>query len=123
MPRLERYVMYRKNRRHERVPVVLGVRYGTDAPDHRANADALSEAGLHIRSNLVCRVGTRIRLLVELPDGPFEHTGEVMWAIQVPDHLKSSMVYGMGIKFIDPAPAWTATFERWKQSQTADVSE
>jgi Tfp pilus assembly protein PilZ len=123
MPPHERFVMYRKDRRHERVPVVLRVRYGINALDHEADADALSEAGLHISSNVVCKAGTRIRLLVELPDGPFEHTGEVMWAIQVPEHLESSMVYGMGVEFIEPGPAWSARFERWKQSQTADVPE
>ena len=122
MPPRERFDMHGEDRRHERVPVVVHVRYGINVLDHEADADALSEAGLHIRTNDVCKVGTRIRLTVELPDGPFEHNGEVMWAIRVPGHLKDSMVYGMGIEFVEPSPAWSVAFENWKQRQTANAT-
>jgi hypothetical protein len=32
------------------------------------------------------------------------------------------MVYGMGIEFVEPSPAWSVAFETWKQGQAADAT-
>ena len=39
--------------------------------------------------------------------------GEVVWAIRVPEHERSSMVCGMGVQFVGPAPWWPAFFRQW----------
>jgi Tfp pilus assembly protein PilZ len=109
------------NRGTERVPSRLTVRYGAHSPDRQDEVDNISETGLCIHTNQVYKVGTQIRLHLEFPERTIVHTGEVMWAIRVPDHLRESMVCGMGIRFVNPEPGWTAIFRRWKESLARTV--
>jgi hypothetical protein len=40
----------------------------------------------------------------------------VTWAIRVPEHLRETMVCGMGVGFVDPDPGWATFFEAWRES-------
>jgi len=41
-------------------------------------------------------------------------TGEVLWAIRVPEHMASTLICGMGVRFVDTVPDWTDFFRRWR---------
>jgi len=73
----------------------------------------LSEGGLCIRTNEVLKTGSRILSALEMPDGQVHVTGEVMWAIRVPEHQTAFMEYGMGVQFLDSPPEWKRVFRRW----------
>jgi Tfp pilus assembly protein PilZ len=108
-------------RRHDRIRTRLKVRFGVGNTDREELCQSISEGGLYIGTNDVYKVGTRLTVKVELPEGTVCHRGEVVWAIKVPEHLRDSMVCGMGISFIDPDPEWPAFFRRWKASMGAPI--
>ncbi len=108
-----------QSRRHGRVRTRLVIHYGVRTTDHSAFAESISEAGLHIDTNDVFEVGTRLILRVEFPERVICHRGEVTWCIRVPEHMSDSMVCGMGIRFLDPAPRWPEFFRRWKATLAA----
>jgi hypothetical protein len=110
-------LIYRKERRSARLRTELRVRYGVESLDHVEQAQNICEGGLYIATNRVLEVGTRIQLAIAFPDQEPLLAGEVVWAIQVPEHLRQSVVYGMGIRFVDPHPAWPECFRRWKEAQ------
>ena len=101
-------------RTHERVDARLLVRYGISSIDREDYAENISAGGLYIRTNRVFKVGTLVKLVVEFPGHPFHHQAEVAWAIQVPDKLRESLMYGMGIEFVSPDPAWPDFFREWR---------
>jgi hypothetical protein len=103
-----------RHRRDERVRTRLRVRYGIGAIDRESFAESISAGGLYIATNDVFKVGTRLVLRIEFPERAVCHSGEVTWAIHVPDHLQDRMVCGMGVAFIDPDPQWQEFFLRWK---------
>ena len=97
-------------RRTERCQTALVVRYGAASIDRCDTVADISEGGVCIRTNDVYAVGTRLQMLIEFPDRTVHQRGEVMWAIRVPEHLRDSMLHGMGIQFLDPEPGWSAYF-------------
>ena len=103
-----------EKRRSVRVPSQLPVRYGYVTVDRSAVAENVSEGGLYIRTNQVLAVGSQIAMEIEFPERTVVHTGEVLWAIRVPEHLAQTMVCGMGIRFVDTVPDWIEFFARWK---------
>ncbi len=109
----------RSSRRHERVRTTLWVSYGVDSIDAAGCAESVSEGGLHINTNDVLAVGTRLVLRIEFPERAVLQKGEVMWAICVPEHLRNEMVCGMGIQFLDPDPKWVTFFRDWRAALAA----
>jgi hypothetical protein len=107
-------------RRHERFRAALQVRYGTVSCDHVGPAENISLSGLCIRTNQVFPTGTRIRMQIDFPDRTVHHTGEVMWAIKVPEHDMGTMMCGMGIQFIAPGAAWAEFFSDWRQGRDSE---
>jgi hypothetical protein len=103
-----------ERRRHERFRTKLQVRYGIISCDLTGPVDNLSLSGLCIRTNEVFPAGTRIKMQIEFPEGIVHHSGEVMWAIKVPDEQMSTMMCGMGIQFIDSGPEWAKFFAGWQ---------
>ena len=108
-------------RRHDRIRTRLKVRFGVGNTNREELSESISEGGLYISTNDVYKVGMRLVVKVEFPEGTVCHRAEVVWAIRVPEHLRESMVCGMGITFIDPDPGWSAFFRRWKASIGAPV--
>ncbi len=106
-------------RRHDRIRICLPVSYGTESTENHGHAESISEGGLYINTNDVCKVGTRLIVLIEFPDRVVCHRGEVVWAIRVPEHLRDSMVCGMGISFTDADPQWSKFFQTWMSSAGA----
>jgi Tfp pilus assembly protein PilZ len=101
-------------RRHERIETRLQVKYGTHGFDLSAPLENISLSGICIRTNDVFPAGTRIKIQIEFPDRQIVHTGEVMWAIKVPERDKATMMCGMGIQFVDPGDEWADFFASWK---------
>ena len=106
--------MTEETRKGPRVRSHLPVRYGYVTVDRSAVAENISEGGLYIRTNQVLPVGSQISMEIEFPERTVVHTGEVLWAIRVPEHLAETMVCGMGVRFIDTVPGWSEFFARWK---------
>ena len=104
------------SRRHSRVRARLWVSYGIDSIDSAGCAESVSEGGLHISTNEVLGVGTRLVLRIEFPERAVLQLGEVTWAIRVPEHLRDEMVCGMGIRFLDLDPEWMEFFRGWQGS-------
>jgi uncharacterized protein (TIGR02266 family) len=108
-----------ERRKFERVPSRLAVRYGYVTLDREGIADNVSEGGLFIRTNQVFPMGTHLRLEVDFPERTIQQSGEVMWAIKVPEHQVETMICGMGIRFVDTEPGWPEFFRRWMADVTA----
>jgi len=90
------------------------VRYGYVTIDRAAVAENVSEGGLYIRTNQVLPVGSQIAMEIEFPGRTVAQTGEVLWAIRVPEHMASTLICGMGVRFVDTVPDWTDFFRRWR---------
>ncbi len=106
-------------RQHERVKTRLVVTFGQSSPEFSGEAENLSEEGLFISTGHTFRVGTRLILQIEFPDRVVSQHGEVVWSIPVPEHMRGSMVGGIGIQFIYPDPQWPAFFRAWRDSGDA----
>ena len=94
----------------------LQVRFGRETRDRRAPVANVSEGGLCIRTNDVLKTGSRILLAIEMRGKEIHLTGEVMWAIRVPEHQTEFMEYGMGVQFLDAGPEWKRAFAAWKDA-------
>jgi len=103
-----------EKRQSPRVRTCLPVRYGYVTLDRTAVAENISEGGLYIRTNQVLPVGSQIAMEIEFPERTVVQTGEVLWAIRVPQHMAATLICGMGIRFVDTSPGWTDFFQRWK---------
>ncbi len=106
-------------RRFERLKTRLQVRYGPTAPERSDRVETISEGGLYINTNEIYKVGTRLLLEIDFPDRVVTQRGEVVWAIQVPEHLRRCLVCGIGIEFVYPDAAWATFFERYSAAQRA----
>ena len=98
---------------HDRVRVRLKVSYGLTSADCTAAAENISESGMYINTNQTFKPGTRLILQIEFPDRLCVHRGEVVWAIQAPEHLRGELICGMGIRFLKARPEWHAFFNEW----------
>ena len=98
-----------------RLPARLRVHYGVESADRNGFAENLSESGLYILTNRIYKVGTRLELICEFPERCTYHRGEVMWAIQVPEHMKKELVHGMGIQFTECEADWKKFYRRWNE--------
>lgn len=101
-------------RRHDRVPARLTVGYGPSSVQRQGDVESISEGGMYINTNDVYKVGTRLVLHIAFPERTVTQFGEVVWAIRVPEHMRQSMICGMGIRFINPDPNWPTWFRSWK---------
>ena len=104
-----------EKRRSPRILSRLPVRYGYVTVDRSAVAENISEGGLYIRTNQVLPVGSQISMEIEFPKRTVVQTGEVLWAIRVPEHLEQAMDCGMGVRFLDTIPDWIEFFTRWRR--------
>ncbi len=77
-------------------------------------AENISETGLYINTNHVFPVGTVLQVQIELPGSSILQQAKVVWAIQVPDHMKTSMICGMGVEFTGHNPEWPAVYRRYR---------
>lgn len=102
-----------KGRAHKR----LLVRFGTHSPEKSAFTKNVSDTGLFLQTNSVCKPGTTIQVLMQFPDREFSMWARVVWAKRVPPQLAHVLECGMGICFIDPSPEWLDYFRRWTGSE------
>ncbi len=105
-----------ERRQHERIATKLVARYGTHGFDLSAPLENISLSGACIRTNDVFPTGTRLKIRIDFPDRRIVHAGEVVWAIKVPERDMATMMYGMGIQFVDPGTGWAEFFAGWKAS-------
>ena len=100
-----------RNRSLKRIKVV----YGLETPDKVAFSKNISATGLRLRTNRVYRPGARIRLKIELPDGPVEAWATVIWAKKVPPVLAQTADCGMGLQLEEAPPEWRAHCAKLKE--------
>ena len=104
-----------ERRKLERVTASLPVRFGVSSTDRSGIAGSVSEGGLHIRTNETFKVGARVMVRIEFPNGEeVLNRGEVVWAIRVSEHLRESLEYGMGIRFVQIDDLWPKMFRDWQ---------
>jgi Tfp pilus assembly protein PilZ len=108
-----------RERRHARIRTRIRVSYGIGVADRSGLAESISEGGLYINTNDAYKVGTPLVLRIDFPERTVVQRGEVVWAIRVPEHLRESMVCGIGVSFVDPDPDWLAFFHRWRDALDA----
>lgn len=108
-----------ERRQQERIDTDLRVRYGQFTADREAIAVNVSMGGLFVKTNDIFPTGSELTLEIEFPERTVQLSGEVMWAIKVPEHQKEMLVCGMGVRFVQTEPGWPELFERWKQAATA----
>ena len=101
------------NRTVKRAPRRLMIRYGVDGPEKTAFTRNISDTGLFLQTNMVLRPGTTIQVKFELLKREFTLWAKVMWARKVPAQLARVMMAGMGVRFIDPPPAYLDTYQIW----------
>ena len=102
-------------RRQGRARRRIMVRYGLSAADKTAFTKNLSETGLFIQTNTVFKPGTTIHVAIQFPQETISMWAQVVWAKVVPAQLAHVLECGMGVRFIDPTPDWTAFFQEWKK--------
>jgi hypothetical protein len=103
---------------HPRVRGRLRVRFGLGKPDRSAFTMNVSLTGAFIRTNQVFGPGQTMKVELELPDGPITLLARVVWAKRVPAQLAHVLPCGMGVRFVDPGPEWTAAFDRWQTGKS-----
>lgn len=99
------------DRRLKRIKVM----YGSETPDHVAFTKNISPSGLRLRTNRIYRTGSRLRLRLDLPDGPVEAWARVVWAKQVPAILAQTADCGMGLEFEEAPPEWLAACAQFQK--------
>jgi len=84
-------------RRHNRIPVDLGVEFSHDGGELKAFARNISEGGLFIETNDALEIGSRLTLSFTLPgqSSPLVVPGEVVRRIE----LRSDFRFGLGVQF------------------------
>lgn len=93
----------------------IKVMYGLEKPDHVAFSKNISASGLRLRTNRVYHPGSRLRLWLDLPDGPVEAWARVVWAKQVPAILAQTADCGMGLELEEAPPEWLAVCAQIRQ--------
>lgn len=84
----------------KRVPFTHTVYYGTDSPPkYLSFVTDLSEDGIHIKTNAVFSIGTKLHLLISLEDKRYKAEGVVVWAKEWSSGLVPPAKSGMGLKF------------------------
>ncbi len=80
----------------------------------------LSSGGVFVNTRDPLPVGTRVRLLISLPDRdpPVPLVGQVV-RVQPPGEAQDP---GMGIEFVDTDPGTQARLEAWVQGLRADLA-
>ncbi len=68
----------------------------------------VTEGGVFVYSARVLEPGTRVRVVVRLPQGPTEARGVVRWAKRVPGSFLAHVRGGMGIEFTWVSPELAA---------------
>lgn len=86
----------------------IKVKYGLEKPEHVAFSKNISPSGLRLWTNRVYHPGSRLRLRLDLPDGPVEAWARVVWAKKVPAILAQTSDCGMGLELEEAPPEWLA---------------
>src|SRR5690349_20071586 len=89
------------NRRiHPRFAVDLDVSLSSEHNFYSGFAENISSGGVFIATHIAKRIGERLAISVNLPDGrPIRCTGEVRWVRMYSEH--SNVPPGLGIRFLD----------------------
>lgn len=93
----------------------IKVRYGLEKPDHVAFTKNISPSGIRIWTNRTYTPGSRLRLRLDLPDGPVEAWARVVWAKKVPAILGQTADCGMGLKVEEAPPEWLAACAQFRK--------
>lgn len=106
-------------RKAERHQVEVSVDFESDSNFYAGLSQNISAGGLFIATHRIKRVGERIHLKFTLPGGsnPIECETEVRWIRENSSLLRTDAATGMGVRFIDMAPADTAVIQKFIESR------
>ncbi|MDT8440305.1 MAG: PilZ domain-containing protein [Desulfuromonadales bacterium] len=83
-------------RRGKRIKLLFGV----DAPTRMAFTEDITREGLFIRTPLVIKTGTHVKVELHSPEGPIKLVAQVRWGKKIPQQLLHTLKGGMGLKII-----------------------
>src|SRR3954468_4207501 len=107
------------HRRAERQDLEVTVDFESDSNFYAGLSQNISAGGLFIATHRIKRVGERIHLKFTLPGAskPIECETEVRWIRENSSLLRTDAATGMGVRFIDMAPADTAIIQKFIESR------
>jgi len=109
----------KRTQAHPRSRARLVARFGPDRPERTGFTTNLSMSGAFVHTNLAYRPGTQLKVELVAGESKVALTARVIWAKVVPAGLGHLMPCGMGLRFIDPGPAWSSFFEQWRSGPAA----
>ena len=89
-----------ENRIKRRHPKRFSLKFGFDKAEKLGYTNDINYKGLFIRSAVVAKPGSKIRVEICHPDGLIALFGEVCWAKKIPASMIHKMKGGMGVQII-----------------------
>ncbi len=108
-------MMFREKRRYYRYPVAVRAYIASeDGPEFVADSLNISETGMAISSSATIKVGSKIRVKIELPDmpGPVLTSAEICWA---------DTTGRAGLRFVDVNPELTERLQLWLLERMSEM--
>lgn len=102
-----------------RIKKRIEVRFGKDKPTYPGYSGNISRSGMMIRTTRVFGPGSRLKVEIKTPDGPFMVGARVEWARAGTIQLLQTGRVGMGVRFIDPPEDFIA----WLSKREAGESK
>jgi uncharacterized protein (TIGR02266 family) len=106
-------------RKAERHHLEVSVDFESDSNFYAGLSQNISAGGLFIATHRLKNVGERIHLKFTLPGAskPIECETEVRWIRENSSLMRTDAATGMGVRFLDMAPADTATIQKFLESR------
>ncbi len=89
-----------ENRIKRRHPKRFSLKFGFDKAEKLGFTNDINYQGLFIRSAVVAKPGSKIRVEICHPDGLIALLGEVCWSKKIPASMIHKMKGGMGVEII-----------------------
>jgi len=93
-------VSYGRKRVTRRHPKRFTLKFGFDKAEKFAYTNDINHEGLFIRSAVVVKPGSKIRVEIVHPEGLIALLGEVRWAKKIPVNVIHKIKGGMGVEII-----------------------
>ena len=108
-----------QQRRAERHDIEVSVDFESDSNFYAGLTQNISTGGLFIATHRIRKVGERINLKFTLPGASkaIEVETEVRWIRENSSLMRTESSPGMGVRFIDMAPADAQTIQKFLESR------
>ena len=89
-----------ESRNKKRHPKRFALKFGFDKAEKLGFANDINHTGLFIRSAVVMKPGSVIRVEISHPDGLIVLLGKVRWAKKIPAYVIHKIKGGMGVEIV-----------------------